>query len=105
MEDLVDGLNDKVIQDTHFGQVPLVNGKNGPEPLDLEKARGRITLKTVGDGRYWIFLGNDYAVDKDGERFELDLKEIEERGLSGESEIDLGQATRDSLRLRATGRI
>lgn len=71
LSDLVDSLSDDKVL-AALGDVPrTVSG----EPINLKKSRGRLSLKIVGDGRYYVVRDNaEHAYDKDGKPYVLDLK-------------------------------
>lgn len=71
--DLVYGLNDKQIESIQ-GDVPrTMNG----EPINMAKSRGRISLKPVGDGLYFVLRDEVPAWNRNKLPFVLDLKSIE----------------------------
>lgn len=72
-EDLVDGLRDSQVESI-LGDVPRTAGG---EPINLKKSSGRITLKAVGDGQYWLYTDEGIALDKNRRPFNLNLKKIE----------------------------
>lgn len=72
LSDLVDGLNDKKVE-TVQGDVPRTMAG---EPINLEKSRGRLALKSVGDGLYYVYRDSKPAWDKNKRPFVLNLKAI-----------------------------
>lgn len=71
-QDLFENLDKKQIASAHSGDLPRV--ANGDE-LDLDDIK-EADLVVVGDGLYTINLFNEFAVDKNGNPFVLNLKKI-----------------------------
>lgn len=77
--DLFYGLNDKKIEAVQ-GDVPRTMGG---EPLNMDKAKRRMTLQSAGDGLYYMFMDGDRtkpAWGKDKKPFILNLRLIEKLG-------------------------
>ncbi len=70
LSDQVDSLTDKKVESIQ-GDVPRTMAG---EPINLQKSRGRITLKSVGDGLYYVYRDSKPAWDKNKRPFVLNLK-------------------------------
>ncbi len=69
--DLVHGLKDSEVEKIHGDLPRTLSG----ESINLEKSRGRLQFKAVGDGKYWVFRDGMPAMDKSGIKpFKLNLK-------------------------------
>jgi hypothetical protein len=71
-QDLFEDLDEKQIFRAHGGDIPRI--ANG-DPLDLDDLK-QANLVVVGDGLYAINLFNEFAVNKNGDPFVLNLKKI-----------------------------
>jgi len=89
-EDLVDELRDNQVEKI-LGDVPRTASG---DPINLKKANGRIKLKAVGEGQYWIFTEEGLALDKNKRPFNLDLKAIEAGKPPGKTWRDYANAAR-----------
>lgn len=71
--DLADHLTDKQVESLQ-GDVPRTMSG---EPINLEKSRGRLAFKPVGDGLYYIIRDGRPAWDKNKKPFVLNMKAAE----------------------------
>lgn len=72
--DAFDDLNERELQ-KQMGDVPRdING----QPLPIDELKEYAQLMLVGDGKYLIQLLDEYAVDKKGRPYILDMKKIYE---------------------------
>lgn len=72
LEDFVGDLDDSLVEAVHK-DVPRVRGG---EPLNMEKASGRVKFISAGDGQYYMDFQGQALVDKNGSEFKIDLKKI-----------------------------
>lgn len=73
IEDLVSALTDDKVMKVQ-GDVPrTLSG----EPMNLKKSKGRLSLKSVGDGQYFLYRDGEPTFDNSRRPFVLDLKNFE----------------------------
>ena len=73
MDDLIQNITNENVQSTHGDQPRLMGG----EPIDLDKAEGRLDFAMVGQDQYALSFDGQPLINKKNTQFIIDLKRLD----------------------------